>query len=131
MVKITDYKDFVESVTSDESSNLESLIARLKELDNTVNIASLMTGAIGIASEGGEFNEIVKKCIFQGKPLDDAALLHLQKEMGDIMWYWMQCCIGLGVDPNDIIKMNIEKLEKRYPNGFSVFNSENRNFNDI
>jgi NTP pyrophosphatase (non-canonical NTP hydrolase) len=104
----------------------------LTELEKTVNISLLMTGATGLASEGGEFAEIVKKCVFQGKPLDADTIFHAKRELGDIIWYWTNSCRALGIDPNDVIKENVHKLESRYPGGsFDVHYSENRKEGDL
>ena len=102
------------------------------ESKTKVNAASLMTGAIGIASEGGEFAEIVKKCIFQGKPMDDETIFHCKRELGDIMWYWITSCRALSLDPNEVIEENVNKLKSRYPGGeFDVHYSENRKDGDL
>jgi len=91
-----------------------------------------MTGAIGLSSEGGEFAEIVKKCIFQGKPMDDETIFHCKRELGDIMWYWITSCRALGLDPNEVIEENVNKLKSRYPDGeFDVHYSENRKEGDL
>ena len=90
VVDLNKYKDFVEKVTSNESNDWAYTQARLHELNDEVNISLLLTGAIGIASEGGEYAEIVKKCIFQGKPLDDETKFHIKRELGDIIWYWIK-----------------------------------------
>jgi len=131
-IDLNRYKEFVEEVTSNESNNLESLTTRLQELDKTVNIALLLTGSSGIASEGGEFSEIVKKCAFQGKPMDDATVYHLKRELGDIIWYWINSCRALNLDPNEVIAENVKKLESRYPGGtFDIYRSENRKEGDL
>jgi len=131
-VDLNRYQDFVEEVTSKESSNVLMLHSRLKELNSKVNISLLLTGSIGLASEGGEFSEIVKKCVFQGKPLDDDAIFHAKRELGDIMWYWINSCRALGLDPNEVIAENVRKLEARYPGGeFDVYYSENRKEGDL
>ena len=97
-----------------------------------INTASLMTGAIGLSSEGGEFAEIVKKCIFQGKPMDDETVFHCKRELGDIMWYWITSCRALGLDPNEVVEENVNKLKSRYPGGeFDVHYSENRKDGDL
>jgi hypothetical protein len=85
-IDLNRYKDFVQAVTSDASNDLEAMIARLRELNQTVNIALLMTGSAGVAAEGGEFAEIVKKCVFQGKPMNDDTVFHMKRELGDIAW---------------------------------------------
>lgn len=131
-MKLDDYQKFVTTVTSQESKNFRKLQQRLQELDNTVNISTLLTAGIGLSSEGGEFNEIVKKCVFQGKPLDDATIFHLKRELGDIMWYWVNACTALDLDPNEVIKENVFKLESRYPGGeFDAYFSENRKQGDL
>ena len=133
-IDLNAYKDFVAKVTSNESNNTGSLTGQLKVLENTtgVNIALLLTGSIGMASEGGEFSEIVKKCIFQGKPLDEDTIFHAKRELGDIIWYWISSCRALGLDPNEVIAENVRKLEKRYPGGsFDAYYSENRQDGDL
>lgn len=132
VVDINKYRDFVSEVTSDASNDLEAMIVRLRELNKTVNISLLMTGAIGIASEGGEFAEIVKKCVFQGKPLDDDTKFHIKRELGDIAWYFANACRSIGEDPSAVIEENVRKLEARYPGGsFDVHYSENRKDGDL
>ena len=118
-VDLNKYKDFVEKVTSKESNSTVELSDALIKLQSKsgVNMALLLTGAIGIASEGGEFSEIVKKCSFQGKPLDDETKFHAKRELGDIAWYWINSCRALGLDPNEVIAENVNKLKKRYPGG--------------
>ena len=126
------YEHFVDAVTSDASKDFLSLSDRLVELDQKgANIERLMTAAVGISAEGGEFMEIVKKMIFQGKPADKDNLEHLKIELGDVMWYVAQACMALDVDMDDVLDTNIKKLEKRYPEGhFSEFYSENRKKGD-
>ena len=133
-VNLNSYQDFVEGVTSAEANQLTEFIDRLDELSDTtgVNIPLILNSAIGIASEGGEFAEIVKKCIFQGKPLDDETIFHAKRELGDIMWYWINSCRALGLDPNEVIEENVHKLKSRYPGGeFNVHYSENRKEGDL
>lgn len=133
-VDLNKYKEFVEKVTSLQSNETGGLTAQLEKLekDSNVNMALLLTGAIGIASEGGEFAEIVKKCIFQGKPLDADTIFHAKRELGDIAWYWINSCRALGLDPNDVLEENVNKLKSRYPGGeFDVHYSENRKDGDL
>lgn len=126
------YKHFVDNVTSEESKNLAKLIKRLIELDcEGINVARLLTGTIGASSEGGEFAEIVKKTIFQGKPITEDSLFHMKRELGDEIWYWMQKCMALHIDPKDVIEENIRKLEARYPGGFEIARSELRKEGDL
>lgn len=131
-VDINRYRDFVQAVTSNPSNDLEVMIARLRELNEVVNISLLMTGAIGVASEGGEFAEIVKKCVFQGKPMDSETVFHIKRELGDIAWYFVNACRAIGEDPSAVIEENVRKLEARYPGGsFDVHYSENRKAGDL
>ena len=131
-VDLNKYKDFVEQVTSSESNNVSDMTHRMIAISEKVNPSLLLTGAIGIASEGGEFSEIVKKCIFQGKPMDDETVFHCKRELGDIMWYWINSCRALDLDPNEVIAENVKKLESRYPGGsFDVHYSENRKDGDL
>jgi NTP pyrophosphatase (non-canonical NTP hydrolase) len=134
MIDLNRYKEFVEEVTSLESNETMVLKNTMEELEKEsgVNIALLLTGAIGIASEGGEFSEIVKKCVFQGKPLNDETVFHAKRELGDIMWYWINSCRALGLDPNEVVEENVNKLKARYPGGeFDVHYSENRKEGDL
>ena len=133
-VDLNKYKDFVQEVTSLQSNETGALTSQLEKLerDSGVNMALLLTGSIGMASEGGEFAEIVKKCIFQGKPLDDDTIFHAKRELGDIAWYWINSCRALGLNPNDVLAENVNKLKSRYPGGeFDVHYSENRKDGDL
>ena len=127
------YEQFVAAVTSDASKDFVSLADRMVELDRDgANIERLLTSAVGMSAEAGEFTEIVKKMVFQGKPWNEANKEHLIIELGDVMWYVAQACIALQVDFEDVIKGNVKKLEKRYPGGsFEVIMSENRDENDL
>tara|TARA_B100001029_G_scaffold117446_1_gene97320 strand:- start:633 stop:1034 length:402 start_codon:yes stop_codon:yes gene_type:complete len=125
------YTRFVNTVTSVPSKDSDAFIYRLQELGADVAIQRLLTASIGISAESGEFMEIVKKMIFQGKPCNEDNLEHLKIELGDIMWYVAQACMALEVDMEDVLYTNIKKLEKRYPDGhFAEFYSENRKAND-
>jgi len=130
---LVDYIRFVDEVTSEASKDPQEFSDALDIIDETSGVSPerLITAAMGICAEGGEFTEVVKKCVFQGKPMDEHTLYHLKRELGDIMWYIAQGCIALEVPLEDIIWMNIEKLEARYPNGFEQFRSENRKDGDV
>jgi NTP pyrophosphatase (non-canonical NTP hydrolase) len=133
-IDLNKYKEFVKAVTSEDSNSTSSMCETIDKLESAsgVNMSLLLTGAVGISAESGEFMEIVKKCIFQGKPLDDDTQYHAKRELGDIMWYWVNACRALNVDPNIIIQMNIDKLKARYPGGdFDAYYSENRKDGDI
>ena len=131
-VNFESYEKFVDTVTSDASTSFLALSDRLVELDEKgANIERLLTAAVGISAEGGEFTEIVKKMIFQGKPYDKSNKEHLIIELGDVMWYVAQACMALDESLEDICDRNIDKLSKRYPEGhFSEYYSENRREGD-
>ncbi len=122
------YSLFVDAVTSDCSKDFVSLADRLGVLDREgASIERLTTAGVGLAAESGEFLEIVKKMVFQGKHWNADNREHLIIELGDIMWYVAQACMALDVSFDDVIVRNVEKLEKRYPGGeFDVYSSENR-----
>ena len=126
------YEEFVDAVTSDCSKDFVDLSDRLVELNREgANIERLTTSGVGLAAESGEFLEIVKKMVFQGKPWSDANREHLLIELGDVMWYVAQACIALDVDFEEVIEMNVKKVEKRYPGGsFNIYKSENRAADD-
>ena len=126
-VDLNSYAKFVSAVTSEPSSNLTTFMNRLDELDGNylgdgkhgpdVEVTRLLTAGIGLSSETGELNEIIKKIFFQGKELSADNVFHMKRELGDVIFYWIQACIALGFDPNDVIAENERKLTARYPNG--------------
>ena len=131
-VDLDKYLNFVDGVTSDPSKDYNSFIDSLQLLDKQgSNINRLLTAAVGISAEGGEFMEIVKKMVFQGKPWNDDNREHLIIELGDVLWYVAQACMALEVSFDDVVAGNVEKLKKRYPGGeFNVYHSENRAVDD-
>ena len=131
-VNFDKYAEFVDAVTSDASKDFLSLSDRLVALDEKgANIERLLTAAVGINAEGGEFMEIVKKMVFQGKPYTEDNREHLIIELGDVMWYVAQACMALEVSFDDVIAGNVKKLGKRYPEGtFDIYFSENRAADD-
>ena len=127
------YVEFVKETTSAPSLDYPVLSARLSQLEaNGANVTQLMTAAFGLSAEAGEFTEVVKKIVFQGKEPTEENLFHLKRELGDVMWYVAQACMGLGVSLDEIIEMNIDKLKARYPGGeFDAHYSENRQEGDV
>ena len=112
------YLEFVNAVTSQPSQDNEAFVYRIQELQGEgFPSERLLTAAVGMSAEAGEFTEIVKKIVFQGKPVNEENLFHMKRELGDIMWYVAQACMGLNTSIDEIIEMNVEKLEKRYPGG--------------
>lgn len=133
-IDLNKYAEFVLTVCSDQSKDAEAFVEHVRKLHNNtdVNIPLLLTAGIGLASEGGEFNEIVKKIFFQGKPLNEENIFHMKRELGDIAWYWVNACNALGLDPNDVLDENVNKLQARYPGGsFDAHYSENRKKGDL
>ena len=133
-IDLNKYQDFVQAVTSKESNYPDELVDRIEDLNtnSTINPSLLLTAAMGLAAEGGEFVEIPKKIIFQGKPVNEENIFHMKRELGDIMWYWINACRALNLDPNDVIAENVRKLESRYPGGsFDAHYSENRVQGDL
>jgi NTP pyrophosphatase (non-canonical NTP hydrolase) len=143
MIDLNKYKDFVQAVTSKPSNDLTTFFNRCDELDGNfddatqthgpdINVPLLLTAALGLAAETGEFCEIPKKMFFQGKPLNEENVFHMKRELGDVMWYWINACRALNLDPNDVVAENVNKLKSRYPGGeFDPYHSENRKAGDI
>ena len=128
------YLEFVEGVTSAPSTNLAALLSRITELelDYDANVPKLLTAALGLAAESGEFTEVVKKIILQGKPYNEDNVFHMKRELGDICWYIAQACMALDTSFDEIMEMNVDKLKARYPGGeFDVHKSENRKEGDV
>jgi NTP pyrophosphatase (non-canonical NTP hydrolase) len=128
------YLDFVHDVTSTESLDYAALLTRMNklELEDDCNLSQLLTAALGLTAESGEFSEVVKKIILQGKPYNEDNVFHMKRELGDICWYIAQACMALDTTFDEIIEMNVEKLKKRYPGGeFNVHQSENRKEGDL
>lgn len=142
-VNLNAYTEFVKAVTSEASNDLTTFMNRLDVIDGnydfannqhgpSVNVPLMLTGAMGLCSESGELMEIVKKMVFQGKPLTEETHFHMKRELGDIIWYWTNMCRALHLDPNEVIAENVVKLESRYPGGsFDVYHSEHRKPGDL
>ena len=128
------YLDFVDGVTSEPSKDFAMLLKRITELEveDDCDISHLLTAALGLTAEAGEFTEIVKKIILQGKPYNNENVFNMKRELGDICWYIAQACMALDTTFDEVIEMNVRKLEARYPGGeFDVHKSENRKTNDV
>ena len=127
------YCDFVTKVTSDPSLDIEALKSSLETIQDSseIDVPRLMTAALGLSSEGGEFVEIVKKIFLQGKPADQENIFHMKRELGDIMWYWVTACMALDLDPVEVILENQKKLEARYGKQFTIDQSEVRAKGDL
>ena len=127
------YLDFVAGVTSMPSQDSDILEARIDELvANGADVPHLLTAALGLTAESGEFTEVVKKIILQGKPYNEDNVFHMKRELGDICWYLAQACMALDTTFDEIIEMNVDKLKTRYPGGeFDVHKSENRREGDL
>ena len=125
---MNNYVDFVKQTTSDASLDYVFMATRIAELEaNGTNTSQLLTAALGLSAEAGEFTEVVKKIIFQGKPYNEDNVFHMKRELGDICWYLAQAFMALDTNFDEILDMNIEKLSARYPDGaFNEYYSENR-----
>lgn len=130
---LNQYLKFVDAVTSDPSKDKAAFLARVEELyDAGCNVARLHTAADGLVAEAGEFMEVVKKITFQGKPYNEDNVFHMKRELGDVMWYFANAAMALGIDPYEIIEENVRKLEARYPGGkFEITRSEVRAQGDL
>ena len=134
MIDTQKYVEFVRETTSDPSLDYAAFLTRLNtlELENDCNVTQLLTAALGMTAEAGEFTEVVKKIIFQGKPYNEDNIFHMKRELGDIMWYIAQACMALDISIEEVIQMNFDKLSARYPEGaFSIERSENRAEGDL
>ena len=127
------YVEFVKEATSEPSLDYGAMASRLAELEVTgTNTSQLLTAALGLTAESGEFTEVVKKILFQGKPYTEENIFHMKRELGDICWYLAQACMALDTSFDEVIEMNVDKLMKRYPGGnFDVHYSENRQEGDV
>ena len=127
------YCDFVTKVTSEPSLDVDSLKEVIEKIQNKSEIDAprILTAALGLSSEAGEFTEIVKKIFLQGKPADKDNVFHMKRELGDIMWYWVTACMALNLDPTEVILGNQKKLEARYGEKFTVDQSEVRAKGDL
>jgi NTP pyrophosphatase (non-canonical NTP hydrolase) len=142
-IDLNKYSEFVEAITSKESNDLTSLMNSLDRLDGNyedsdgtygpdVNVPLVLTAAMGMCGEAGEFSEIWKKIVFHRKPYTEEIKAHASKELGDVIWYWINACRALGLNPNQVIADNVTKLEARYPGGkFSADAAQNRAAGDI
>ena len=129
---LNEYGEFVTKVTSKPSLNSESLCHRIKEIDAAnISCPRVVTAALGLSSETGEFTEIVKKILLQGKPVSEENIFHMKRELGDIIWYWSTACMALNLDPFEVIEENRVKLETRYGERFEVKRSEHRKDGDL
>ena len=132
-VDLKKYIEFVYGVTSAPSTDYVALAQRLNQLEaENADVCKLLTAALGLTAESGEFTEVVKKIVFQGKPYNEENIFHMKRELGDICWYLAQSFMALDTDFNEILAMNVEKLQSRYPGGtFDVHKSENRKDGDL
>lgn len=100
----------------------------LRTASTSTDASLLLNGSLGLCGESGEVADIVKKHLFQGHELDKE---HIAKELGDICWYIAITAHSIGFDLETVMKMNIDKSKARYPEGFSIENSLNRDKKDI
>ena len=101
------YTEFVDAVTSDESKTYSAFDKRVYELEESLPVERLLTAALGLCAEGGEFTEVVKKIVFQGKPVNEENIFHMKRELGDICWYLAQACVALGTTFDEVIELSL------------------------
>ena len=116
-VDYDEYLKFVSGVTSEASADTNAFIERVNELKPSVDLNRLLTAAIGVGAEGGEFAEIVKKITFQGKPYDDASREHMIVELGDVMWYIARMFDMYDMTLIEVLHENYLKLTDRKERG--------------
>ena len=96
--------------------------------DGCIDIGGILNGCLGLAGESGEFLDMIKKWVFHEKPLDED---HAKKELGDALWYCAEIAHSFGWDLDDIMRLNIDKLNARYPDGFDAERSLHRAQGDV
>jgi len=129
---LNDYINFVDTVTSDTSKSQIDFVEALNIMqEQGIEPSRLLTASVGLSGEVGEFNDIVKKIIFQGKEIDDDTKKHLKSELGDICWYMAQALIALDSSWEEVFDINVGKLSERYPGGFDALKSASRKVGDI
>lgn len=109
-------------------SNRNCICDEVENINEFNRKSSIIDSLLGLSGEVGEVVDILKKNIFHKKELDKE---HLISEMGDVMWYMALLAESIGTDLNYVMNKNIEKLSKRYPNGFNFDRANNREENDI
>ena len=114
-------KDYIERVIRTEGpGQYDGMSRRLDSLE----VKRVLHASLGITTEAAEISDIVKKFLMYGKGhLFDE---RIQEEIGDLLWYIAILCDVSGLSIENVMKWNIEKLEKRYPNGFSEESAVNR-----
>ena len=128
-IEVLNHRKFVDSVTSEATKDCDTFIERLDELQDNPKWNEpqrLLTGAIGICSEGGELLDIVKKLQFQAKQPTAQLRVSLKSELGDVMWYAQQIMIAMNLTLEEVLAENTRKLSGRYPDVFDAEKSENR-----
>lgn len=105
-----------------------SRLREAQEQNRNVDLGGLINACLGLSGEVGELNDLIKKWIFHEREVD---MEHLKKECGDILWYVAMLCQSLHWDMDDIMKMNIDKLRARYPEGFDTVKANHREEGDL
>lgn len=120
----------IKAMRTNDGNCMRRLVDMVYDFDThgSVNLGELFDACFGLSGEVGEVQDIIKKWIFHEKPLD---IIHLKKELGDVMWYIAMFCHSMGWELDEILQMNIEKLQNRYPEGFDVNRANHRKEGDI
>ena len=126
-------KEYQNLAMRTNDGNATNRLLNLTLSDTTENgigedTGTILLACLGLSGEVGEFNYMIKKWIFHEKDLDEE---HLKKELGDIMWYIAMMCHAFRWNLNEIMQMNIDKLQARYPDGFDTNRANNRKNGDV
>lgn len=122
-------KEYQKLAMRTNDGKAEHRLAKTEDIGSSINsVGGLLNGVLGLTGEAGEVADLVKKGIFHEKGID---LEHLQKELGDVMWYIAMICDSCGLDMECVMETNIEKLKARYPEGFDTFRANHREVGDV
>ena len=127
-MKASEYQKLAMRTNDGESTYRLAKALMKAENKNSVDLGGLMMMCLGLSGELGEFTDIIKKAIFHEAEFDEE---HAKKELGDFMWYVAGVCESFHWSLDEIMEMNVEKLKKRYPDGFNVERANHRNSEDI
>lgn len=112
-------------------TNDEMSTARLElsiDMNSKYDMGGIVMATMGLSGEVGELNDMIKKWIFHKSDMD---ITHAKKELGDILWYVACMAESFGWSLDEIMKMNIDKLKARYPEGFDIDRANHKGKYDV